>query len=109
MSLEKWAEYNWLRREPTTSDEIQGLLSIVERGLRDAEVTSISTDLRFVAAFNSALAAATVVLRARGYRTASQAGHHVRTIESLEFSIPDGRKFVQRLKVLNSKRKPNQL
>lgn len=104
MSLEKWVEYSWLKREATSSDEIQGLLSIVDRGLRDAKVESISTDLRFIAAFNSALAAATTALRAHGYRTASQVGHHMKTIESLEFTLPEGHRFVQRLKVLSNKR-----
>lgn len=104
MSLEKWVDYSWLKREATSSDEILGLLSIVDRGLRDAKVESISTDLRFIAAFNSALTAATAALRTHGYRTASQAGHHVKTIESLEFTLPEGNRFVQRLKVLSNKR-----
>jgi len=72
MSLEKWVEYGWLEREPTSPDEIQGLLSIVERGLADSKVEAISTDLRFIAAFNSALTAATVALRANGYRAIVQ-------------------------------------
>jgi len=104
MSLEKWVEHGWLKREPTSPDEIQGLLSVVNRGLADSKVEAISTDLRFIAAFNSALAAATVALRASGYRTATQAGHHVRTIESLEFTLPDGQRFIQKLKVLSNKR-----
>jgi len=104
MSLEKWVEYGWLKREPTSPDEIQGLLGIVDRGIADSKVDAISTDLRFIAAFNSALTAATAALRAHGYRTASQAGHHVRTIDSLEFTLPDGRRFVQRLKLLSNKR-----
>ena len=60
MSLEKWVEYGWLRREATSPDEIEGLLSIVDRGLCDSRVEAISTDLRFLAAFNSALTAATI-------------------------------------------------
>jgi len=31
MSLEKWAEYGWLKVEPTSRDEIKSLLMIVER------------------------------------------------------------------------------
>lgn len=105
MSLEKWAEYGWLKREATSPDEIQGLLSIVDRGLDDSKVEAISIDLRFIAAFNSALTAATVALRANGYRPSTQAGHHVKTIDSLELTIPEGRRFVQKLKVLSNKRK----
>ncbi len=36
MSLEKWAEYGWLKAEPTSRDEIKSLLTIVGRDLRDA-------------------------------------------------------------------------
>ncbi len=48
MSLEKWVEIGWLKREPTSRDETRGLLSIVERGLADAKVQAISVDLRFI-------------------------------------------------------------
>ena len=67
MSLEKWVEYGWLKREATSPDEIHGLLSIVDRGLHDSKVEAISIDLRFIAAFNSGLAAATAALRAGGF------------------------------------------
>jgi hypothetical protein len=36
MSLEKWVEYGWLRREPTSPREIKDLLGIVERSLADS-------------------------------------------------------------------------
>ena len=87
MSLEKWVEYGWLKREPSSPNEIQGLLGIVRRSLDDAKVEAISEELRFIAAFTAALTVATVALRASGYRTATQAGHHMRTIESLELTI----------------------
>ena len=45
MSLEKWVEYGWLRREATSPDEIRSLLGIVERSLADAKVEAVSTDL----------------------------------------------------------------
>ena len=64
MSLEKWVEYGWLRREVTTPGEIKDLLGIVDRGLVDSKVDAISTDLRFIAAFSAALTVATTALRA---------------------------------------------
>src|SRR5437867_10880107 len=73
MSLEKWVEYGWLRREPTCPREIKDLLGIVERGLADSRVEAVSTDLRFIAAFNAALCVATTTLRASGHRTVTQA------------------------------------
>jgi hypothetical protein len=79
-------------------------MSIVDRGLADSNVKTISTDLRFIAAFNAALTAASIGLRASGYRTSIQAGHHVKTIESLELTIGADAKLIQRLKVFNNKR-----
>jgi len=104
MSLEKWAEYGWLKAEPTSRDEIKSLLTIVGRDLRDAKVTAISEDRRFEAAFSAARAAATVALRASGYRTSTQLGHHVKTIESLELTIKADSKMIQKMKTFSKKR-----
>ena len=104
MSLEKWVEYGWLKREPTSPDEIKNLLSIVDRGLADSKVQAVSADLRFIAAFGAALIAATTALRASGYRAATQAGHHIKTIESLELTIKADTKLIQRFKTFNNKR-----
>jgi hypothetical protein len=104
MSLEKWVEYGWLRKEPTSPGEIKDLLGIVERGLADSRVEAVSTDLRFIAAFNAALSVATTALRASGHRTVPQAGHHVKTIESLELTLKSSPKVIQKFKTFNNKR-----
>ncbi len=104
MSLEKWAEYGWLKTEPTSRDEIKGLLAIVDRDLKDATVAGVSEDRRFEAAFSAGRTAATIALRASGYRTSIQAGHHVKTIESLELTINADSKLIQRMKTLSKKR-----
>jgi len=103
MSLEEWVEYGWLRREPTSPGEIGDLLGIVERSLADSKVEAVSTDLRFIAALNAALCVATTALRASGHRTVTQAGHHIKTIESLELTIKASPKFIQRFKTFNNK------
>ena len=41
MSLEKWVEYGWLRREPTSPGEIKDLLGIVDRSLADSKVEAV--------------------------------------------------------------------
>ena len=97
MSLEKWVDYGWLRREPTSPGEIKDLLGIVDRSLADSKVEAVSTDLRFITAFNAfnaALCIATTALRASGLRTVTQAGHHVKTIESLELTIKANPKVI---------------
>lgn len=104
MSLEKWVEHGWLRREPTSPSEIKNLLGIVERSLADSKVEAVSTDLRFIAAFNAALSVATTAFRASGHRTATQAGHHVKTIESLELTTTADPSLIQRFKTFNNKR-----
>lgn len=104
MGLDKWAEYGWLKAEPTSRDEINSLLAIVDRDLKDAGIAAISEDRRFEAAFSAARTAATVALRAAGYRTLTQAGHHIKTIESLEMTVGADAKLIQRLKTLSKKR-----
>lgn len=76
----------------------------MRRSLDDSRVEAISDDLRFIAAFTAALTAATTALRASGYRTATQAGHHVKTIESLELTINADQKVIRKLKTFNNKR-----
>jgi hypothetical protein len=104
MSLEKWREYGWLKPEPSSPEEIRDLLGIVTRALTDAKVEAISDDLRFQAAFSAALTAANVALRASGYRTKVQAGHHQKIVESLELTLKSDEKLIQKLKVLSKKR-----
>ena len=76
----------------------------MRRSLDDAKVEAISDDLRFTSAFTAALTIANVALRAAGYRTATQAGHHVKTIESLEFTVRAEPRLIQTLKAFSSKR-----
>jgi hypothetical protein len=104
MSLEKWAEYSWLKPEPTSPDEIRGLLDIVARDLKDASVEAISEDRRFEAAFAAARTAANIALRACGYRTSTQLGHHTKTIESLELTIHANSRLIQKMKLFSKKR-----
>lgn len=104
MSLEKWAEYGWLKAEPTGPEEIRALFEIVARDLNDAKVEAISDDRRFEAAFNAARTAANAALRACGYRTVAQLGHHQKTIESLELTIEADPRLIQKLRVFLRKR-----
>jgi hypothetical protein len=76
----------------------------VQRSLNDSKVDGISADLRFVASFTAALTAATIALRASGYRTVTQVGHHTKIIESLELTINADPKLIQKLKVFSNKR-----
>lgn len=76
----------------------------MQRSLDDSKVDAISADLRFVASFTAALTAATIALRACGYRTITQVGHHTKVIESLELTIKADHKLIHKLKVFSNKR-----
>ena len=104
MSLEKYVENAWLRREPTSPQEISDLLGIVDRSTSDAAVEAISDDLRFYTTFNALLALANTALRASGYRTTSQQGHHARTLETLEYTIGADPKLIRKLLAFSKKR-----
>jgi len=104
MRLEKWVEYGWLKAEPTSRDEVKALVAIVDRDLNDAKVAAVSEDRRFEAAFSAARTAATIALRASGYRTSTQPGHHVKTIESLELTINADSRLIRKMKALSKKR-----
>jgi hypothetical protein len=80
------------------------LLGIVTRALKDSKVEAISEDLRFQAAFSAALTTANVALRASGYRTRVQTGHHQKIVESLELTLKSDPKLIQKLKVFSKKR-----
>jgi hypothetical protein len=83
MSLDDWARNGWLRRHRTTAKELEGLLSIVARELRDSGVKGLSADGRFTHAYRAPLTLGTVLLYASGYAPARGQSHHYRTIEAL--------------------------
>ncbi|HEY6851701.1 MAG TPA: hypothetical protein VI320_36500 [Terracidiphilus sp.] len=79
-------------------------MGIVTRALKDSKVEAISEDLRFQAAFSAALTSANIALRASGYRTRVQAGHHQKIVESLDLTLKSDPKLIQKLKVFSKKR-----
>jgi hypothetical protein len=104
MSLDRYVENAWLKKEATSPQEIADQLGIVTRCMRDASVEGISDDLRFYTTFNALLALANTALRASGYRTTNQQGHHMRTIETLEYTIQADSKTVRRILAFSKKR-----
>ena len=104
MTLERYVENAWLRREATSRREIADQLGIVSRSMSDASVEEISDDLRFYTTFNAILALANTALRASGYRAATQSGHHTRVLETLEFTVKADTKLLRKLYVCSKKR-----
>lgn len=104
MSLEALADSNRLKREPTSADELRSLIEVVERSLHDASVEAISEDLRFIAAYNALLTSSKIALRAAGYRTTNQAGHHILTFETLQHTIATDAGEIRKLKAFAAQR-----
>ena len=82
MTLKHWADNGWLRPHRTSPEEIDNLLSIVDRDLADAQEEGISADWRFGIAYNAALKLCTILLHASGYR-AERTLQHYRTIQAM--------------------------
>ena len=80
MSLDDWVKNDWLKVHQTSRQEIDGLFSIVERELRDAQVPGISADGKFNHAYRASLTLGTILLYASGYMPSRSSSHHYRTL-----------------------------
>lgn len=67
---------------------IRRLLAAAERNITDAQVTQISAENRFDAAYKAIMQLANAALQANGYRTlTSKPGHHMTMIQTLGQTI----------------------
>lgn len=82
MDFKRWLAEERLRTHTTSKKEIRGLLEIVQRDLNDASVPDLSTDRRFLIAYEGALALVTIPLYCAGYETYGK-GHHWLTFRLL--------------------------
>ena len=64
MSLKQWLDNGWLRFHKTSKNEIDNLLMIVERDLKDAQ-KGLSDDWRFGIAYNCICVAKATPFRIR--------------------------------------------
>ena len=104
MTLKQWLESKWLLEHRTTRQEIQGLLSIIERDLRDAQVSGVSADWRLAIAYNAALQCAVAALAAAGYRPGRGGSHHYHAIEALKFTLSCESDLIRTLDAFRKKR-----
>ncbi len=90
MSLSRLQSENKLSKHITSRQEIENLLKLVERDIKDAKIDALSSDRRFITAYNAALQLATCVLYISGYRTKpSRGGHHWITFSVLPEIMDD--------------------
>lgn len=86
VSLQDWLNEGRLKAHKTSRKEIEQLLAVFERDMRDARAEGLSADRRFATAYKTALMAARAALAASGYRTSGE-GSHYWTIQSLAFTL----------------------
>ena len=89
MSLGNWAKNSWLKPHRTSKQEIQGLFSIVQRGLQDSQIAELSSDGKFMHAYRASFTLATILLYSSGYAPASGQSHHYRTIIAIPEILGD--------------------
>lgn len=82
MSLEDLCKFGKLQKHNTSSQEIKGLFEVAQRCLRDAKQDSISFELRYISAYQAALAAGEALLCCLGY-TAPKTNYHYMVWEGL--------------------------
>jgi hypothetical protein len=82
MTLNDLRRQGRLRPHKTSRKEVDDLLRLAERDLGDAQVPGVSTDRRFMIAYEAAVALATIPLHAAGFRTEGT-GHHQTTFLAL--------------------------
>ena len=105
MSLENLVSINRLQKHKATHESILKLLSAAERNLVDAQVSSITPENRFDAAYKAILQCAMAALWIKGYRTpTSVPGHHMTAIQSLPLTIEVDKATVIILEALRKQR-----
>jgi len=61
---------------PATKSELDKLRSLVARSLKDVAATGLSTDMRFILAYDAARTLSLMIVRAAGYRPKTVGGHY---------------------------------
>ena len=82
MNFETWLAEGRLRPHKTTKKESHDLLGIAQRDIADAAVQGLSSDRRFLIAYEVALTLATIPLYSAGFETHGR-GHHWLTFRVL--------------------------
>ena|SRR5688572_22284232 len=104
MSLQNWLSNGWLRPHQAGAEEVKSLLQVADRDLRDCQARGLSDDWRFAIAYNAALQLARAALHAAGYDTPKGESQHLRSIDSLQFTIGIDPVLLARFQAFRKKR-----
>jgi len=83
MSLKELLAQGSIKPHKTSKEEVENLLELVRRDIKDARVKTISTDRRFATAYNAVLQLATIVIYCKGYMPTGW-GHHYTAFKALK-------------------------
>ena len=86
MSLELYTNNRWIREHESSPDEIARLLAIADRDIDQSQTPGLGPEWQFDIAYNAVLQLATAALAASGFQAERQ-NKHMRTLESLEFTM----------------------
>ena len=86
MSLKGLLNQGKLRPHKTSKKEINNLITMIERDIKDSGVKGLSNDRKFATVYNAALQAATILLYCSGYKTKGGA-HHFTTFQCVKYIL----------------------
>ena len=83
MNLKDLLNQGRLRQHKTSKKEIENLIELVRRDIKDAKVEGLSTDRKFACAYNAVLQLATILLYCKGYESEGL-GHHFTLFQTMK-------------------------
>ncbi len=83
MNLKDLLSQGRLRQHKTSKKEIENLLALVRRDIKDTKVEGLSTDRKFACAYNAVLQLATILLYCKGYKPEG-VGHHFTVFQTMK-------------------------
>ena len=87
MSLQQWLDNAWVIQVEASGQDVANLVAIARREIADASLEGISTDGRFVHAYDAVRSLCEAALHASGFRVPKGGRKHERDIESLKFTL----------------------
>lgn len=93
MNLSSLLSQNKLISHKTSKKEINDLVKVIERDLKDSEIKQLSADRRFITAYNAALQSTTIILYLNGYKVKGEGHHYYTFIAGKEF-VDNSRKHL---------------
>ena len=91
MSIDNLLARGILEEQASSQKELRDLLNIVDRDIKDSEVSGVSFDWQFGIAYNAALKLASILVRGTGYRVKG-GSHHMNTIAMIPQILGPDRK-----------------